>query len=362
MERITGRQLNLLGSMFMYPTALVFLPGTLMTVARQDAWLAVFLPLGVMLAVLWALSQVSARFPQMDLFMAMISRFPIAGRLLALGYVGFFFVILIRDLRTLMDFTNISLLPATPLVVLGALIVVSIVWVTRGGIEQVARVTELFAPSLIVVTLALPLLTLNGIQLRFLAPLLEWGPGPSLHASWIMGAWLGEVALLPLIFSGQRFRFRDGVYGMIGSVFFFEIVLVVELLLLGPYLGSRPLFTTWEAVRHIRLTDFLDRWDLVLVGIWFPSVVTKVSYGLYVVCHGLGRIAGSLDPRPLSSALGLFALVVSLWAFENTLEVVSLNHLWPWLGLLFEVAIPLLLFLVLRPAKARSAGQAASDA
>ena len=354
MERVSGRQLNMIGAMFMYPTALIYLPGTLMTFARQDAWFAVFLPLGVMLAVLWVMSRVSARFPGMDLFAAMISRYPVAGRLLAGGYIAFFFLVLIRDLRTLVDFVDVTLLPATPMVIAGALVAFSTVLIARGGIEVVARVTELFAPSLIAITLALPLLTANSLELRFLAPVFEYGIGPSLHAGWLVGAWIGEIALLPLIFPGQTFRFRDGAYGMVLSVLLFEIVLVVELLLLGPNLGSRPLFPTWEAVRHIRLTDFLDRWDLVLVGIWFPSVVTKVSYGLYVMCHGLERISRSLDPRPLSTALGLFALVVSLWAFENSMDVVLLHHLWPWIALVFEIAMPALLFLVLRPARSSS--------
>lgn len=355
MERISGRQLNLLGAMFMYPIALLFVPTTLIEVARQDAWTSIFLPLGVMLVVLWLLSQVSARFPKLDLFSAMVTRFPVAGRLLALGYVAFFFVVLLRDLRTLTDFTKVTLLPATPFLVIGALLTFSIALIARGGLEVVARVTELFAPSLIAITLALPLLTANGLELRLIAPVFEWGPGPSLHASWIMGAWIGEIALLPFIFSNQIFRFRDGAYGMVAAALFFEIILVVDLLLLGPNLGGRTLFPTWEAVRHIRLTDFLDRWDLVLVGIWFPSVVIKVSYGLYVVCHGLNRIVGSVDPRPLSSALALFALVACLWAFENPLDVVQLNHVWPWVGLVFELTIPVLLFLVLRPAKTKSA-------
>lgn len=72
---------------------------------------------------------------------------------------------------------------------------------------------------------------------------------------------------------------------------------------LGYPILARTLYPSDELVRQVRVTDFLDRMDLFYVGIWLPTMMTKIAYSLYLVCHGLNRVAPNLSLRPSLRAI-----------------------------------------------------------
>lgn len=348
MERISPRQLLLIGAIYVLDSTLISVPAQLGGVAGPDAWLCYLLAMPVPIIALLCLAAVSRRFPGQDLYAILVTQKPVAGRLVAFGYILFFFWIFARDLRSMIDFTKIALLPQTPLLVIGALLAVTIGMIARGGIETVARVNETFAPALIAVIFLMPLLTGREFEMRFIQPFLGQGVGPPVRGAWYAVSYLGEVMLIPFLFSGQTFRFKLGLYGLLFGVLLLELLLISNILALGPELLARQIYPNYALIRQIRLTDFLDRMDLVLAGIYLPSMFAKISFSLYGVLHGLNRIAPAASGRLLAVPISMLGLSCGVWFYENAAHLVQFNEVYPIIGLPFQLLLPLLFWVWLR--------------
>lgn len=143
-------------------------------VARQDAWLACLPAMTAVATGLWLLARVMARFPDRDLYQAMVDRFPVGG-VAGRRLYHFYFLILARDLRMLTDFVNITLLQRTPVIVIASLIGLCIIGAARGGVEMLARMTEFFAPTLCFAAVLIRTLVLEDLTIYYFQPFLEAG-------------------------------------------------------------------------------------------------------------------------------------------------------------------------------------------
>jgi len=355
MERISSRQLNLIGAAYILDATLISVPSQMIDVAKQDAWLSYLYASVVVCFSIWILSKVMKRFPQQDLYQAMINRHAVLGRVLSSCFILFYFIVLARDIRMLVNFTNISLLPDTPLIVTGVMITLTVILIAKGGVEILGRMTENFFPVLIVVALILPVFLFTSYRWEYLLPVFEHGITPSLQGSWFAVAYVGEIVALPLIASGRTFTFRNAVYGLVIGVMILEVLAVQTILVLDTNLAARMIYPSYELVRQVRATDFLDRFDLPLVAIWLPTMLVKIAYSLHVVCHGLVRTIPKAQSQVIVVPVGVFALACAFWFFESPVQLMHLNRTWPVFALCVEVAIPVLLFLLLKPRKTLSA-------
>ncbi|PWK15688.1 GerAB/ArcD/ProY family transporter [Tumebacillus permanentifrigoris] len=349
MERISERQAMLIGAGIIFDATLISIPAQLLGVAHQDAWLT-YLVAGVAVAAsLWLLSRVGSRFVEVDLYEALVTRFKWVGRMVVLMYTFFVFFLVCRDLRMVSDFVNIHLLQKTPLVVISILVVLVVVFIARGGVELLARMTELYLPLLFFVVLILPLLLGKEFELRYYKPIFEHGVGDVLEGGWLAVSYVSEIALLPFFLSHKVFRLRTGLYGMGIGVFFLTLLIALNIVTLGPHIASRFMYPNIELIRQIRITDFLDRFDIAIVSIWLPSIITKIGYLLYICCHGIKRVTPGMSAKQITTAVGLVALTCSFWFFENSIQLIKVNYVWPVVATLFAFVLPLLMFFFLKP-------------
>lgn len=351
MEQISRRQMFLIGAGYTFDATLISLPAQIIGVAKQDAWMTYPLASLLILAMLWLLSKVSQRFPDQDLFEALTHRYRLIGRVIVCAMVLFSFLILQRDLRMFIDFSNIVLLQQTPLSVIGLLMIGVIIPIVASGVEVLGRVTEIFFVMLALVILSLPLVLLKELDIESLLPLFDAGPEHVAKGAWLAFPYLGEMLILPFVFKSRIFNFRTAAYAQLFGSFLLVILILYNIIVLGVHVSARFMYPNHELTRQIRLTDFLDRFDMILVSIWASAMFTKVAFSVFVICRGIGRCLPTVSEKLLASPVTVFALVCSFWFFENSLQLINLNHTWPALALLFQVLIPVLLFFFLRPKK-----------
>lgn len=348
MERISGRQLVLIGGAYILNATLVSVPSQIIDVARMNGWLSYVMAMGIMAGVIWLISKVTERFAGKDLFDSMVERFPFWGRIAALGYVLFFFIILCRDIRMISDFIDLSLLPKTPLIIISFLIVITVVRIARGGIEIIARMTEIWFPVLIILLLLIPAALFKDLDFRYMKPFFEHGVMPSVIGGWYAISYIGEAIALPFIFTNNTFQFRRGFAALLIGTTCLIIINFATILSLGTLIPGRLMYPTYEMVRQIRVTDFLDRFDLPIVGIYLPSMLTKIALNLFIVGHGISRAAPALLSKQIMLPVGALAYVCSFWFYRNALQLYNLNRTWPAFALVFELLVPILLFFFLR--------------
>jgi spore germination protein len=250
------------------------------------------------------------------------------------------------------DFVNIHLLQKTPLMVIAAMVMLTVIFIARGGVEMLARMTELYLPLLFIVVLTLPLLTAKEFEFRYYKPIFETGISGVLQGGYLALSYVCEIMLLPFFLPRKTFRLRSGLIGMGVGVFFLTLLIALNIITLGPHIASRFMYPNIELIRQIRITDFLDRFDIAIVSIWLPSIITKIGYLLYICCHGIKRMMPGVSAKQITTAVGMLAMICSFWFFENTIQLIRVNYVWPVVAILFAVVLPVMMLAFLKPKKA----------
>lgn len=349
MERISGRQLSVLGAGYMLDATLISVPAQMIGAAQQDAWLSYLPAAVVILGVMWMLSRVSARFPDQDLFQAMVERYAMAGRAVVLLFVLFYFFILARDMRSVIDFANIALLPNTPLTVILIMTLITIIQIAIGGVEVMARLTQLFIVPFFILIALLPIVLAKDFEFKALTPFLENGVVSTMQGSWYALPYVGEIVMMPMLFAGRTYRFRHGVYAILIGAGLLTLLLVLNLMVLGRYLSSIAVYPNMEMIRQIRVTDFLDRFDLPIAAVWLVSMFIKLSISLHIIVHGLKCVVPNLSAQLMVPPVAMLTGVCSFWFFQNTVQLLHFNRPWPLIAIVFQVGLPFLIFLFVRP-------------
>jgi len=347
-QQLSTRQVILVGAMYTFDSTLISVQSQSVTYAKQHVWLAHVLPFIVMLIVIAMLAKLLARHPGQNLFAILDQARPVVGKPFILLFVLFFLLVIVRDLRSISEFVNISLLPKTPIYMIASIVAMTVSLISRSGIIVLARMTEVFGLTLAVVLLTLPLIMANDFAWLNMLPLARVDYGGVLMGSWYLFSYIGEIVALAFLCTSSSLTFKSGAYAMALGTGLLVILSLLGVLVLGVPLMGRMLYPNYELVRHIHLTDFLDRLDLPLVGLWLPTMFVKIGYSLVVVCLGLRRLIPHGSGKALVAPVGFLSFGLSFWFFENSIQVYNFNRTWTSIAIVFEVLLPLLACLLFR--------------
>ncbi|GGI99721.1 putative spore germination protein YfkT [Alicyclobacillus cellulosilyticus] len=356
MEKVSRRQAILIGSSYMFIVTIINLPAQVAQVDKQGAWYDIptaAAAAALSLCLIWA---VMRRFPDQDYLAVLVNHLKLAGRMLVLLYMFFFFLISSRDLRLLVDIVSVSLLPQTPTLLIGSLVVFSGAMAVRAGIEVASRMAELFYPVLAYAVVFMLVCLTKDFHWDFLQPVFENGWQGWLRGSWVLFGYLGEVIVLPLIFTDRTFDLKRGLVALGIGTLMLELSFVGTTLVLGSEITARLMYPVYEQVRQIIITDFLDRFDLFIISLWMPMMFLKIAFDLYVVCHAGETLFHRVAPgRHLTFPVGLLTVASSMWLFRRSVDVIRLNWNWTVFTLVFALVIPAcsLVLLLFRRAPAR---------
>ncbi|PZD95768.1 spore gernimation protein [Paenibacillus sambharensis] len=343
-ERLSKHQVLLIGILYSYTSTNISVQAQSAYYVKQHIWLAQIIPAVLILLVLWLLSYIMKKYPDHNLFQIFKIRFPRLGRLLIVCYILFFFYVMFRDVRMTSDFVNAALLPRTPLILIGSLMVLTVVLIARDGIVPLARMTELFGFSMLAIVFLLPLLFVGDLQWDNLLPLTDVNLGDLFTGTWYLISYTGEIIGIFFLATHRSFRFRTAALALGIALYQLLNIAFLTLLVLGAPIMGRIVYPSFELVRHIHLTDFLDRMDLPMVGIYMPSLIIKIGYSLVIVCMGLKELSPNISGRMMTAPVGFLAFSFSFWFYESLMQMLNFNRTWTTIALLFEVLIPLLVF------------------
>lgn len=351
MEIISNRQARLMGIVLAMDGMLVSLPNKVFELSSRDAWMAYLLAFPVVLLLLWMLVRTNDRFPDRNLFQILVERYPFLGRVLAVPVLLFMLLIILRDIRTLSEFVTIELLAYTPVPVISGLIMLAVVATVSSRFEVIARMTEIWLPLMLAFIAFIPVLLFPEFEVRHLMPILEKGFLPVLQGSWYTIAALGQILLLPFLLPSSKFGMKDGLISLVVTVGTMQWLNVCMLLSVGSAIAAKLLYPFYEMVRLIRVTDFLDRFELPMDMIYVPLMITKMAFFLFAFMYGTERIIPALHMDKLVLSFGACCFAFSFWFFRNASQLFTFIRPLSLFAIMLEVALTCLVFLVLRPRK-----------
>ena len=350
MTKLTSRQLVLIGALFALTDATMSVQAQMAAFARQHLWLVYVIAFLALLVPLWMLSRVSARFPGRDLFQVLVERSPVMGRVLVALYILYFLWIAARDVRLTGDFVNITLLTRTPVGVIAAVNILAAVTLVRpAGLQVLARSSEIYGTVLFLIIPLVFIALFKDLDFSFVLPLTEFDATGVMHGVWVMTAYLGDIVGIVFLVSEGVFRFRDGFYALGLAAAGLLVISMLAVLTLSVPVMSAMTFPLYEMVRHIRITDFLDRFELPILAIWATTIICKIGYSLYLICLGCKRLVPGLPGQRMVFPAGLLIFACSFWFFENAVDMINMNLTMPLAEYVFQFMLPAVLFAALWP-------------
>nr|WP_078408854.1 GerAB/ArcD/ProY family transporter [Priestia abyssalis] len=266
--------------------------------AKRDAWLAILLGGffgGTLIFMVY--SSLYRLYPNLSLILYAQQ---IAGKwigwLLGVAFIIYFIHGAARDLRDYGELLTASMFTETPLFIIHVMMILTMIYVLRLGIEVLGRVAEL---SFVIIfglgiTGIISVLLSNKVALNQLSPIMENGlkrvlsdSFPSLFVvPW--GEMLTFTLILPYL-NNPRSVMKVGLSAVLFSAVTLSFTIMLNISVLGADVFTRSNFALFETIRRVSLMEFIERLDPIVlltliigdffkVGIFFmpPSLEQRI--------------------------------------------------------------------------------------
>ncbi|MEK4363465.1 endospore germination permease [Paenibacillus sp. FSL M8-0212] len=350
-QSVTSRQIALLVMLLSMTGTLIQPHAQAIFYAEQHAYLSYVPVVLVMIISMLMVSRIQRRFPNQDLFEALVERFPFMGRLAGVMYILFFFFIFARDIRLIGDYVSITLLETTPISIVVLSLMIMAVFIVRGGLGSLIGMSELYVTLFLLNSIIVPFMLIQQLNMDNLMPYFHVDVAGVGKGSWYIFSFYGEMIALPFVVKGSDFRFKPVLWGIIISGLLMMLILVETITSIGVPIASRLVYPSYELARQLQISDFLDRFDLALAAATLPAMITKIAFDLYFVCWGLKRMIPNVSGKVMTGPVALLGFVCAFWFFRNAIQLYRFTREWTWIAIVFEVLFPMVLFLFLRPRK-----------
>ncbi|WAH36575.1 GerAB/ArcD/ProY family transporter [Alicyclobacillus dauci] len=243
-----------------------------------------------------------------------------------------------------------TVLPATPILLVGAVFMFAVGYIAYAGLEGICRTAYIFLPILLVGTLGLCVATMNWWHFTYLFPL--WGTGVPriLSGSLQYSSIFANVLLLTIVYphvhdAAKKMR-QIGFVSIIGSTALLTALVLTYLMVFPAVETGQSSFAMYRLARVIHLGPFFQRVESVFIFLWVTSATVKMAVTLWGAAYLIGKAFGWPSYRPGIPALSLISFSLGMW-LENWIEVINLDakYLMRW-GWLVVFALPLAIVLV----------------
>ncbi|MEK8128146.1 endospore germination permease [Paenibacillus filicis] len=344
------RAFAVLVTFFMIGTSILITPSALSFDAKQDAWLACIIGVGMNVAAVFLYVRLGERFPQQTLVQyceTILGKW--IGKAVALGFVLFFFLLASLMVGDLGYFLTSQIMQETPMEVLQMMFVLVVVMTVRLGLAVYTRAAVLFFPWTLLLFTILILPLIPKFQWNLLLPFLEYGWSPVMRGSFSF--WGLQEMIVMLMFypyvarkPGRKSAFVTGV--VLGGAIL-VLTTLGSITVLGTTLTTNQLFPAYTLAKNISLGHFFERVEGIMISIWVISIFFKIVLTFHASVHGLVQLLRFKEEKVLVLPLGLGMIVMSLMCYPNTIFIKDyLGRNWAPLSLIFGVVLPLLLLVV----------------
>lgn len=334
-------------------TGITALPFSIAQFTVRDGWIVpMFFFCGIALVVAVGVLFIRT-FPNQSLMNGFETAFgPWIGRAVGIWMLTLFLILSGTVLRELAVFVEIASLSKTPIYLISAVITIPIAFAAFQGLEVIGRVAEFLTPVALIIAVILAAFSLQNVSLLQLRPVLANGWTPVLRASLSSATTFPFELILSLQFVKSLRDVRTFgkdmlLVGAFLSIVGFGIEIII-ISVLGPSVTYLNLPLA-EAIRGIRIGQFVERLDTIYIMGVMATMVVKTSTLLYVLASGLQDVFRLPSTKNIAWPAGAAVWSANTVLFHNTpvLQEFILYTLPGYFGFSL-VMVPLLAVLIYR--------------
>ena len=345
------------GTQFMFSVACFIQASSLLTsflspITLQDSWFVILIGIILCLPLMWLFRELMVMFPDKNLIQILEYTFgPVIGKIVGIGYLWFFITLFSLNLSDMGEFTILTIMDETPIYVLTILCLIVCAVAVSGGIKLVTRYSMMFyITAFLILILSLFLMSSQMKPQNFL-PFLNLPANKYIQGTHIITTIpFGEIVIFLMIFPAAKLERRQVTKflfpGFLLGTFTVAAVMAGDIAVLGNTLG---LFTLPHLVslRLVNLGPAVSRVEILFAIVLIMLLFFKITVLFYVTVLTVAQLFRAKTFRHLVLIIGALTVAYGLTLYPNPAEhSASAQEIVPAVWTLFEIIIPLVLFIV----------------
>lgn len=351
MNKITNFQMYSIFLVFMGPVAVLEQPHVVIHILANNSWIALLASLfpGLLLIAMYGYIIKKSSKPFPILLWEHFGAIP--GKILGFYYVLVYMLVAAYTLRLFIEFMKMNVLPATPIsVFIAVLLLVGFVSI-KLGLSTLARASELVSfVGLSLALLVIAIAIVSNFHPERLRPFFHMD-----YKTFSLGV-LASTALLgrfaPVLMLGFFLPDKNRSYTVMKYLLYTYIFLItlttMGIIITRGVLPSFNLtFPTFSMIRLARIGTFVQNIDILFIGIVILGVFAAVAFPWLLACYTTQKLLSLDDYRFLAAPSSLILGILAILIGSNDLAVVIWSRtIMPAVYAVSFILIPLLLFIV----------------
>jgi spore germination protein KB len=352
MERIPHSQLIMLLIIFEFTATISFVVGPLAAVSNYNAWISLIVAGVVGWGFAWVSYKLAVRRPQQ--FFAQYGS-QIIGRWLHIPLtllLVFYFLhnasIILREFE---DYMVLEYYKQTPIWAIAAGIGLCVACASRVGIEGIFRCAQGFFFIILGSIIIVPFFINKEMNFSMMPAFIHHHELPDiLRGAYLASPMYGGIFVIlvfyPWIKNGKKTMRSLGIASAI-AILCVLIHLLPALMIFTPGLVGDLTYPDLELMRYIRVGDFLENLDPILVASWSSGIFLTISLYVFCAIFSLSHLLKMPDYKPLSFSVTAIVVTLSITMARSSTELsLFVKHAGMPFAYTCQLAIPLLYLTV----------------
>lgn len=347
-EKISYVQFNAIIFSYVLGNSIIYSFG--LNYAQRETWIAELMGLILGIAIIAMTTYIVNKYPlgSVDLILEKLMG-KVLAKVVLISFFIFAFSVGSTVLTNIQSFMRITIMPNTP----GWLFIFSMVIVTafivRHGVEVLSRCSELIMPIIVFSLLLLLLLSLRLIKLDNYLPMFTQDIASIFKAA-IPISTFPYMQLVMLFFfavlvnkkTGSK-KHIDNYWGLLMGGFILFIRPILKTGIFGVKEGAKLAFPLYSISRQIGFGHFLERVEIIFLGVWFFAIFIKLGVCIYVCCKCIEGIFKTNNYSTFALPVALLMIPFAMIFYGNYQEVQLFLNVTLFIMTLIVAIVPFLL-------------------
>ncbi len=315
-------------------------------VARSgnDGWIVVGIYGLLNIVAAWLLISLNVRFPGKtfpEYIQEIIGVIP--GKIVTIIFIAYIAIITAYEVREFTEVAKMFLLPRTPTEIIMLTLILTCVYVVRGGVECVGRIVEITFPLVFIPFFLILLAGITNLELTNIFPLFRDMPNKFINmAPDIPHAFFGiEYLLFYIGFMGKPQKaYKPVTLGLLFVTGFYVLITFIGITAFGADAVPKYIWPLLSYIRDINIPGlFLERLDGVALAIWVITVFTTIITGYFIISYSFSKVIGTKEHKQ-------YVLPMVTVIFYLALQPDGLAQLYDWGNIMFKYVSGVFMYLL----------------
>lgn len=346
-ETIPARQMLCIIIMYIFGSSIIM---GVSTDVAQDSWISLLMAWAFAVPIFLIYARIIKLFPEKDLFEIIEILFgQIAGKLIILLITWYALHLCALVLRNFSEFIQVATMPETPQLPIMISMILVVVYMAKSGIVTMGKWSIVALIIIIFIIFLTILLSLNNMDFTNILPVMEHSLKELSTGAFNLFAFPFAETVLFLCLANS-IKKSDSPYKVyllasLLSTVFLLLIMLRNLFTLGLGLVNSSYFVSYEAVKLIKVADFLSRVEGSISMNFILAGIIKITVCLMAASKGTARLFGIKNYRQILLPVSLLVIALSSIVYKSIMEMFDFLRFYTYYAIPFEIVIPMAVWI-----------------